>query len=131
MITANNGRRMLSAVSVISNGSNDTVTMCRLAMAKAIRTIAIGSSTKKLNSFWAIGTAFEQACFRLRDPPAVPVTDAEATELAAAPGVEHARTVQSFTHFLAGLEKRNAFLIDGNMFAGTRIAASACGPVLH
>src|ERR1700733_3070797 len=33
--------------------------------------------------------------------------------------------VQSFAHFLAGLEKRNAFLIDRNMRAGTRIASGA------
>ena len=39
--------------------------------------------------------------------------------------------VQPFTHFLAGLEKRHAFLIHRNVGAGTWIAAGASRAVLH
>lgn len=39
--------------------------------------------------------------------------------------------VQPLAHFLAGLEERNALLIDGDMGAGARIAAGARGTMLH
>src|SRR5258708_34872944 len=39
--------------------------------------------------------------------------------------------VQTLAHFLAGLEKRNALLIDRHMRAGARIAAGAGGTMLH
>lgn len=38
--------------------------------------------------------------------------------------------VQPLAHFLAGLEERNALLIDGDMSAGARIAAGARGAML-
>ncbi|MET4802022.1 hypothetical protein ABIA96_004605 [Bradyrhizobium sp. LB11.1] len=38
--------------------------------------------------------------------------------------------VQPLAHFLAGLEERNALLIDGDMGAGARIATSARGAML-
>ena len=38
--------------------------------------------------------------------------------------------VQPFAHFLAGLEKRHALLIDRHMRAGARIAAGAGGAML-
>src|SRR5262245_40276696 len=39
--------------------------------------------------------------------------------------------VQSLTHFLAGLEERHRFLIDGNVSSGPGISASTRRPVLH
>ena len=39
--------------------------------------------------------------------------------------------IQPLTHFLAGLEERNALLVDRNMGAGAWIATSARGAVLH
>ncbi|MGY4499808.1 hypothetical protein ACVWYH_003739 [Bradyrhizobium sp. GM24.11] len=39
--------------------------------------------------------------------------------------------IQPLAHFLAGLEERNALLIDRDMGAGARIAAGARGAVLH
>ena len=39
--------------------------------------------------------------------------------------------IQPLTHFLAGLEERNALLVDRDMSAGARIATGACGAVLH
>ena len=38
--------------------------------------------------------------------------------------------VEPLAHFLAGLEERNALLIDGDMSAGARIAAGARGAML-
>src|SRR5471030_2210463 len=38
--------------------------------------------------------------------------------------------VQTFTHFLAGLEKRHALLVDRHMRAGARIAAGTGGTML-
>lgn len=38
--------------------------------------------------------------------------------------------IQPFAHFLAGLEERNALLIDGHMGAGAWIAPGACGAML-
>ena len=38
--------------------------------------------------------------------------------------------IKPLTHFLAGLEKRDALLIDRDMLPGARIAACARGPVL-
>ena len=43
---------------------------------------------------------------------------------------ELAVAVQPFAHFLAGLEERNALLIDRDMRAGARIAAGAGGTML-
>ena len=42
-----------------------------------------------------------------------------------------ARPIEPLAHFLAGLEERNAFLIDRHMSAGARIAARACRSFLH
>jgi hypothetical protein len=39
--------------------------------------------------------------------------------------------IQPLAHFLAGLEERNALLIDGNMGAGARVAAGARRTVFH
>ncbi|MDN3279324.1 hypothetical protein QWJ07_34010 [Frankia sp. RB7] len=38
--------------------------------------------------------------------------------------------VQPLAHFLAGLEERNALLIDGDMGAGARITPGACRAML-
>jgi hypothetical protein len=38
--------------------------------------------------------------------------------------------IQPLTHFLAGLEERNALLIDGDMGAGARIAPCTCRAML-
>src|SRR5689334_24941071 len=39
--------------------------------------------------------------------------------------------IQPLAHFLAGLEERNALLIDRNMGAGARIAAGTRGAMFH
>ena len=39
--------------------------------------------------------------------------------------------IQPLAHFLAGLEERNALLVDRDMSAGARIATGACWAVLH
>src|SRR5262245_44046180 len=39
--------------------------------------------------------------------------------------------VQPLAHFLAGLEERNALLINRDMFAGTWVAARSRGTVFH
>ena len=40
-------------------------------------------------------------------------------------------TVEPLTHFLAGLEERDALLIDWDMGTGARIAPGACGAMLN
>src|SRR5262249_50259131 len=39
--------------------------------------------------------------------------------------------IQSLAHFLAGLEERHRFLVDGNVSSRPGISASARWPVLH
>jgi hypothetical protein len=41
------------------------------------------------------------------------------------------RPVQALAHFLAGLEEGDAFLLDGHMLPGPRVAASAGAAILH
>src|SRR3979411_2150951 len=55
-----------------------------------------------------------------------------AISIASGAGVgSSAFAVQPFTHFLAGLEKRDTLLIARHMRAGARIAAGAVRTVLH
>src|SRR5258707_11608965 len=42
----------------------------------------------------------------------------------------HLRSVQALAHFLAGLEKRHGFLVDGHMRPGSWVAARAGAAVL-
>src|SRR5260370_16602677 len=42
----------------------------------------------------------------------------------------HLRPVQALAHFLAGLEKRHGFLVDGHVRPGSRVAARAGATVL-
>src|ERR1043166_5462153 len=41
------------------------------------------------------------------------------------------RLIQPLTHFLAGLEKRHRFLVDGHMRSGPRISARSRRSMLH
>src|ERR1700686_3385501 len=51
--------------------------------------------------------------------------------LPAGRGSTWVRAIKPLAHFLAGLEERHAFLVDGDMGAGARIAAGARRALLH
>src|SRR3954453_292440 len=97
------------------------VTRWRLAIASITMTIATGRRTSAASALRMSRPAGDPVT-RIVPCAACAVRNASARLRAA---------VQAFAHFLAGLEERHAFLVDRNARAGARVAAFACGPVLH
>src|SRR5882757_7312106 len=114
MMTVNSGMVTLIDGSRVLNGSNDTVTKCRLATAKTTNSRPSGITIRAVKNL-----RMKLSC------------------CAADPTCSRARVgssrfaVQPFAHFLAGLEKRHALLIDRHMGAGARVAPRARRAMLH
>ena len=131
MMTTKSGNVALIEGSVTLNGSNDTVTSRRLATANTTKTTLSGISTRAVKNLrmrlsrvggdrigWRVS---HQSGYRFCD----------ALSIALRAGVSRfSVAVQPFAHFLAGLEKRHALLIDRDMGAGAWIAAGAGGAML-
>src|SRR5207344_2753937 len=122
MMTANSGIDTAIAGSVELKGSNDTVTKWRLATAKTMKMIPKGMTTSAVTNFRMTISRID-GDRRARDPQHG-YRSSPKKRLRAGLG-RAALAVQPLAHFLAGLEERNALLVDRNMGAGARIAACA------
>src|SRR3954471_21709250 len=116
IMSTNSGMAVATDGSRALNGSNDTVTKCRLATAKTTNSSPKGITISAVKNF---RMAYSRRVERTR-----PVSGA---------GVRVGRggfAVQPLAHFLPRLEKRHALLIDRHVRPGARIAPRARGPML-
>src|SRR6478736_2732757 len=128
MITTNSGIDTAIAGSVELKGSNDTVTKWRLATAKTMKMSPKGMTTSAVKNF-RMTIARSDRERRATGPQHGYKIVKSKKRLRA--GLRRAvLAVQPLAHFLAGLEERNALLVDRNMGAGARIAACARGAML-
>src|SRR5436305_3903674 len=114
MIRANSGIAVATDGSRELNGSNETVTKCRLATANTTNNSPSGITISAVRNFRMASL------------------EGEATPARSGAGAGGRRlAVQPLAHFLAGLEERNALLVDRHMRAGARIAPRARRAVLY
>src|SRR5882724_3719957 len=127
MMTTNSGSLTATDGSVELNGSNDTVTRWRLATAKMMKIRPSGISTSAVKNFRMTISLVLGDCRARRAPTRSRSYDRNTRDRnVLGTGVGRpAFAVQAFAHFLAGLEKRHALLVDRHMRAGARIAAGA------
>src|SRR5437868_10436171 len=125
MRTTNSGSVMASDGSIELNGSNDTVTRCRLATANTTKIRPSGINTKALKNLRMISLDY----WRPADGPsetAAAATRRRTIKNASSAGLGSAvLPVQPFAHFLARFEKRDALLINRHVRAGSRIPSGA------
>src|SRR5262245_62252887 len=105
---ANSGTLMLKAGAVRENGSSDSATGERLAMASSTTTSDTGT---RMSALMKPRTRPSASGFR--------------------PHFHHRRRIEPLAHFLAGLEHRHGLLSDRYGLAGARIAPGACFTLLH
>src|SRR5262249_16011180 len=103
----NSGWVRASAGGSARNGSSESVTAWRLAIASSTMTSASGTRMSAATSLRIMGG-----------------------RLFAAPKQHSTVAVQALAHFLAGIEERHGFLVDRDARAGARVAAFARRPLL-
>src|SRR5262249_15786424 len=120
MMSMNSGIDLESTGSAELKGSNETVTECRFATAKVTRIRNTRMATRMPKNLRMTRLAWIETTGGGRL--------LAAQNLRAGLGIV---AVQPLAHFLAGLEERNALLIDRNMGAGTRVAPGTRWTMLH